>query len=145
MEPDVGRPDLPERQEYGTTPDGPPTLEWSDVRSRIADAEVYWFATTRPDRRPHVVPIGGVWADDRLYVTLAPTTISARNAEADPDVVVHLEDANDAVIIEGTVERAPLRATFPSRPRGATGNGTAGRGTPPTMGCRSSSCGRGSS
>lgn len=53
------------------------------------------------------MPIGGVWADDRLYVTLAPTTISARNAEADPDVVVHLEDANDAVIIEGTVERPP--------------------------------------
>ena len=41
---------------YGV-PEGPEgLLGWEEVDARLAEARVYWMATTRPDGRPHVVP-----------------------------------------------------------------------------------------
>ena len=120
MQPQVGRPTMPDRWEYGTEPSGPPDLAWPQIRDRIAAADVYWLATTRADGRPHVVPIGGVWIDDALYLTLGPSTVSARNAAGNPAAVVHLEDANDAVIIEGTIQR-PAHIDVPAAASDAYG------------------------
>jgi nitroimidazol reductase NimA-like FMN-containing flavoprotein (pyridoxamine 5'-phosphate oxidase superfamily) len=120
MEPQVGRPAMPDRWEYGSEPSEAPDLQWSQVRDRIAAADVYWLATTRPDGRPHVVPIGGVWADDALYLTLGPTTVSARNAARNRAALVHLEDANDAVIVEGTISQ-PAPPEVPAEAAAAYG------------------------
>jgi nitroimidazol reductase NimA-like FMN-containing flavoprotein (pyridoxamine 5'-phosphate oxidase superfamily) len=80
------------------------TLDWDGVRDRIESSERYWVATTRPDGRPHAVPIDGVWLDGRLYFGGAPETVSMRNLQANPEVVMHLEDALRAVIVEGNAE-----------------------------------------
>jgi hypothetical protein len=84
---------------YGT-PSG--TLDWEPVQAKLTDARVYWLATVRPDGRPHVVPLDGLWRNDRWYFGGSPETVKHRNLQAEPRVAVHLEDGRSAVIVEGT-------------------------------------------
>jgi hypothetical protein len=67
-------------------------------------ARYYWVATTRPDGRPHVTPVWGVWVDGALYVDGPPITTWGRNLKANPAISVHLESGDDVVILEGTIE-----------------------------------------
>lgn len=79
-------------------------LPWAHVAKRLESAGDYWLATTRPDGRPHVTPLWGVWLDNTLYFDGAPTTQWARNLVRNPAATVHLESASDVAILEGTVE-----------------------------------------
>lgn len=79
-------------------------LPWSHVVERLERAPNYWLATTRPDGRPRVTPVWGVWVHGALYFDGPPTTRWARNLAASPNVSVHLENADDVVILEGVVE-----------------------------------------
>lgn len=79
-------------------------LPWAHAVERLERARYYWLATTRPDRRPHVTPLWGVWVDGGLYFDGPPTTRWGRNLAANPEVSVHLESGNDVVILEGLVE-----------------------------------------
>lgn len=79
-------------------------LAWDDVRSRLESAHHAWLATTRPDGRPHVVPVDGLWLDDRWWFGGSAETVHQRNLEANASVVLHLEDAAAAVVVEGVAE-----------------------------------------
>ncbi len=78
--------------------------------ARLADARHYWLATVRPDGRPHVVPLDGLWLDDRRYFGGSPTTVKHRNLLSSPVVTMHLEDGEAAVIVEGScaIVKPPL-------------------------------------
>ena len=80
------------------------TLAWGDVQARLIAAERYWLVTTRPSGAPHVVPTDGIWHDDHFYFGGHPATIHLVNLEHDRRVVVHLENATAAVIVEGNAE-----------------------------------------
>ena len=103
-------PDLPQASRlrmsrgYQVTADEEPLLPWSRVVERIDQARNYWLATTRPDGRPHVTPIWGVWVDGALYFDGFPTARWARNMAANPSIAVHLESGDDVVVLEGTAE-----------------------------------------
>jgi hypothetical protein len=106
MEPVAEQLQLPDG--YGTPTE---TLQWSAVRKRLVEAEQYWLATTRPDGRPHVVPIDGVWVDDVWYFGGDPQAIHQRNLQHDRRIAVHLPDTIAAVIVEGTAQwRTPSQA-----------------------------------
>ena len=79
-------------------------VAWSHVEERLTEAKNYWLATVRPDGRPHVTPVWGVWVDRGLYFDGLPTTRWGRNLAANPQATVHLESADDVVIFEGLVE-----------------------------------------
>jgi len=79
-------------------------LPWIHARVRLERAPNYWLATTRPDGRPHVTPLWGVWVDDLLYFDGIPTARWARNLAANPYASMHLESGDDVVIVEGVVE-----------------------------------------
>ena len=85
-------------------------LDWSHVDERMTAARNYWIATTRPNGRPHVAPTWGVWHAGRLYFDGSPETRRMQNIAANPRVAVHLEDGDQAVIVEG-VARAHERPT----------------------------------
>jgi nitroimidazol reductase NimA-like FMN-containing flavoprotein (pyridoxamine 5'-phosphate oxidase superfamily) len=97
--PVVEKPDIP--PEYGN-----PTkrLEWADVEQKLESASAYWIASTRPDGRPHVVPRDGVWFDGGLYYGGSEKTVHYRNIIRNPQVVVHIGDGQEAIIVEGPVE-----------------------------------------
>ena len=101
MEPLAELLDLP--KEYGK-PKEP--LEWATVRAELERAERYWIATVRDDGRPHSVPVDGIWLGEAWYYGGSPEAVHHRSVMANPDVVMHLEDAMKAVIVEGQVRHA---------------------------------------
>jgi general stress protein 26 len=79
-------------------------LPWSRAEKLLEAAHYYWVATVRPDGSPHVTPLWGAWAGGVLYLDGSPMTRWARNLAVNPAVSIHLESAEDVVILEGIVE-----------------------------------------
>lgn len=89
-----------------------PLLAWDRARERLQGAQTYWLATAGPAGRPHVAPLWGVWVDDALYFNGFSGARWARNIAANPAAVVHLDDGEDVVIVEGRVDDVvPPRVT----------------------------------
>jgi PPOX class probable F420-dependent enzyme len=88
---------------YGVPTDasGGDRLPWSWAEERLVAARNYWICTTRPDGRPHAMPVWGLWLEGALWFSTGPTTQKARNLAANPEVIVHLESGDDVVVIEG--------------------------------------------
>ena len=61
-----------------SSPNATPT-EWSQARHELAGAEVYWLSTVRPDGRPHVTPLLGIWLEGTLYFCTGPKERKAKN------------------------------------------------------------------
>jgi hypothetical protein len=53
--------------------------EWSLGRAALTNAEVYWLSTVRPDGRPHVTPLRGVWLVGAMYFCTGPDERKAKN------------------------------------------------------------------
>jgi len=100
--PQASRPNIPSSYGVPTSTEG--MLSWSYVSQRLENARNYWIATTRPDGCPHVVPVWGLWIDDAFYFGGAPDTRWVRNIATNPSVALHLEDAEQVVVVEGKVE-----------------------------------------
>jgi F420H(2)-dependent biliverdin reductase len=69
---------------------------------RLATEPNVWFATSRPDGRPHLTPIWFVWVDERMWLCTQDQTVKVRNVRANPNVSIALEDGNAPVTGEGT-------------------------------------------
>jgi hypothetical protein len=91
-----------------TSPGAVPT-EWSRARTELAAAEVYWLSTVRPDGRPHVTPLLGIWLDGALYFCTGAEERKARNLAQNPHCVLttghNTLDGLD-LVIEGMAEKA---------------------------------------
>ena len=79
-------------------------LDWTVVEQRLIDSLHYWLATVRSDGSPHVVPIDGLWFDGGCYFGGDRATVHIRNLRHDGRAMLHLEDGESAVIVEGTAE-----------------------------------------
>ena len=77
-------------------------VAWDWVEQQLGDAVHYWLCTVRPDGRPHAVPKWAVYLDGRIYFDGSPQTRHARNLARNPEVVLHLESGERAVIVEGS-------------------------------------------
>jgi nitroimidazol reductase NimA-like FMN-containing flavoprotein (pyridoxamine 5'-phosphate oxidase superfamily) len=99
QEPTVTRPIIPG---YGVPETDEGTLPWSHVEARMAEAKNYWVASVGSDGQPHAVPVWGIWLNGALYFGIGPR--SSRNIAANPRVSIHLENGNQAVILEGRIE-----------------------------------------
>ena len=104
MEPSITRPHMPD---YGVQgPDeGTGLLPWSWAVERLTASHDYWVATTWPDGRPHVTPVGALWLDGAFWFQTGPMTKKARNVARDPrcSLAVSIRDAD--VVVEGDAER----------------------------------------
>ncbi|CAA9541056.1 MAG: hypothetical protein AVDCRST_MAG49-819 [uncultured Thermomicrobiales bacterium] len=100
--PRLDRPYLPEGYEIPKDAEG--MLPWETTRGMLAETRTYWVGTTRPDGRPHAVPIWGAWVDETLYFEGGADTRRGRNLAANPAVVVHAERGDEVVILEGAAE-----------------------------------------
>jgi nitroimidazol reductase NimA-like FMN-containing flavoprotein (pyridoxamine 5'-phosphate oxidase superfamily) len=100
--PTLDRPQMP--QGYGVPDNDEGLLPWEHAREQLARALTYWIGSTRPDGRPHAMPIWGAVVDDTVYFEGSPETRRGRNLAANPAVVVHIENGPEVVILEGTAE-----------------------------------------
>ena len=76
-------------------------LPWKWAEQRLKKSRQYWFVTTLPDGRPHVMPVWGVWEDSAFYFSTGRGTRKARNLARNPHCVVCNELADEAVIVHG--------------------------------------------
>lgn len=99
------RRDRPSIPDYGVPDTDEGLLEWPWARDLLERTLTYWLATTRPDGRPHSIPIWGVWLDDAFWFEGGAEVRWARSIAADPRAVmsVHVDD-DTAIIVEGVTE-----------------------------------------
>lgn len=100
-----------------SAPDVDPT-DWLPAREQLAQAEVYWLSTVRPDGRPHVTPLIGVWWRDALHFCTGPDERKARNLADNPQCVLTtgtnaLDEGMD-IVVEGTAEQVTDAAALRS-------------------------------
>jgi PPOX class probable F420-dependent enzyme len=79
-------------------------LPWSWARERLERSHDYWVATTRPDGRPHVMPVWGVFVDGAFWFSSSRGSRKARNLAANPGCAITTDNAYEPVVIEGTAE-----------------------------------------
>jgi PPOX class probable F420-dependent enzyme len=84
--------------------EGTGLLPWSWATDRLAASHDYWLATVRPEGRPHVMPVWGVWGEEGLRFSTSPTSRKAHNLSADPRCVVTTDNALEPVVVDGTAE-----------------------------------------
>lgn len=82
---------------------------WAEARRRLAEAELYWLSTVRPDGRPHVTPLISVWLDHALYFCTGATERKAKNLAQNPHCILTtgcnaLNEGLD-VVVEGDALR----------------------------------------
>ncbi|RNL83345.1 pyridoxamine 5'-phosphate oxidase family protein [Halostreptopolyspora alba] len=78
---------------------------WADTRSRLVDARTYWVVSVATDGWPLARPFWGLWLDDAFVFATQPSTRTARNLEANPRMLVHLEDGEDVITVDGHAEQ----------------------------------------
>ena len=85
---------------------------WPWALERLEKSHNYWIATTRPDRRPHLMIVWGIWWQDAFWFSTGPRTRKAKNIAALPNIVIGTEDADEAIILEGTAEEITDRSVW---------------------------------
>ena len=118
-----------------SSPNATPT-QWSRARVELAGAELDWLSTVRPDRRPRVTPLTGIWLEESLYFCTGPDERKAKNLSENRQCVLttgrNVLDGLD-LVLEGSVqlvsdpdELGRVADTFESkyRPRFTAPDGT---------------------
>lgn len=76
-------------------------LAWNFVAQQMSAAEFYWISAVNRNSGPHVVPLWGIWHQNRVHFDGSPQTGWAKSLLRNPKIAVHLPDANKVVIVYG--------------------------------------------
>lgn len=71
----------------------------------VPEPHTHWLATTRPDGRPHVVPIGAVWDNGHFYFSSGDGTRKSRNLAENPACVMTLAAKGLDLVLEGEARK----------------------------------------
>jgi pyridoxine/pyridoxamine 5'-phosphate oxidase len=101
-EPQARRPYWPDAVQ---NPAGPAKdlKSWSWALKRLDKSHNYWISTARPDGRPHLMVVWGIWIEDAFWFCTGARTRKSKNLLAHPQCVIATEAADEAVILEGEV------------------------------------------
>ena len=79
----------------------------SDIQQRLDTEANIWFATVRPNGRPHLVPVRFAWYGGKLYTCIEGSSVKACNIKQNPRLTLALENGSQPAICEGTAEFVP--------------------------------------
>ena len=82
------------------------------IESNEPRAQTPFLATTRPDGRPHVAPLGALWDDGKVYFVSGPGTRKSQNLAHNPSCAVAMSLKGIDLVIEGVAERVTDRETL---------------------------------
>ena len=85
---------------------------WSWALERLEKSHNYWIATTRPDGRPHLMLVWGVWWEDAFWFSTGPNTRKAKNIAVHTFCTIGTDRADEAVVLEGVPREVPDRALW---------------------------------
>lgn len=106
--PEPDRPQVPDSFGVGDPKHPFTPIHWDHVVQQLTDSRNYWIATTRPDQRPHSVPLWGAWVDHAFHFLTDPKSLTARNLAHNPHAAVHLESGDNVVILNGLFQQTPI-------------------------------------
>ena len=78
-------------------------IPWNKIDHWLRAFRSIWISTTRPDGRPHAVPVWYTWDGRHLYFISARHLQKSKNLARQPWIVVHAGDGDDVIILEGPV------------------------------------------
>jgi hypothetical protein len=87
-------------------------LPWNWALERLEKSHNYWIATSRPDGRPHLMLVWGIWWQDAFWFSTGPRARKAKNLATNPRCVIGTEKTDEAVILEGTAQEIKDRAVW---------------------------------
>src|SRR3954466_5916257 len=96
-EPIAGRPYMPG---YGVPSDNDGLVPWSWAWERLDANRDYWLATVRPDGRPHLVPVWGVWLEGEFFFSSGAEARKAKNLRSNPHCTLTIENCSQPVMVE---------------------------------------------
>lgn len=96
---------------YGVDEDLAGVLPWSWAVDLLNSVRNPVVSTTRPDGRPHAMPVWGLWLDDVFAFSTGITTVKSVNLKGDPRCVITAGD-REFVIVEGRAELADMPKGF---------------------------------
>lgn len=67
-------------------------VDWADAQARLADAQLAWIVTVRPDGRPHATPMVPLVHDGKIYFHTGSNEVKYANLLANPHVLVLVGD-----------------------------------------------------
>jgi hypothetical protein len=102
MPPRASRPTMPG---YGLPPAEEGLLPWEWAEQRLVGARQYWLATARPDGRPHLMPVWGVWWGRAAWFSTGARSVKAVNLTGRPGCCLAVQDGPRSVVVEGVAER----------------------------------------
>jgi nitroimidazol reductase NimA-like FMN-containing flavoprotein (pyridoxamine 5'-phosphate oxidase superfamily) len=79
----------------------PGHIPWKQVELRLRCNRTIWISTTRPDGRPHSVPVWFWWDGRYIYFPAAKDSQKMQNLAHQAWTVVHLSDGENAVLMIG--------------------------------------------
>jgi PPOX class probable F420-dependent enzyme len=85
-------------------------IPWRKIDLWLQGFRSIWLSSTRPDGRPHVVPIWYWWDGHDIYFSTPSNTQKVRNIAQQPWVIAHAGDGDDTIILEGSAEIVTDRA-----------------------------------
>jgi hypothetical protein len=85
---------------------------WSWALEHLENSHNYWIATSRPEGSPHLMLVWGIWWQDAFWFSTGRRTRKAKNIAVHPQCVIGTEKADEAVILEGTVEEIKDRTVW---------------------------------
>jgi PPOX class probable F420-dependent enzyme len=88
----------------------PGHIPWRTVDVTLQASRSIWLSTTRPDGRPHAMPVWFWWDGRDLFFITQRSTQKARNLARQAWVVAHAGDGDDVVVLEGPADVVTDRA-----------------------------------
>ena len=79
-------------------------IPWSKIDHALRAFRSIWISTTRPDGRPHAVPVWYIWDGRNLYFISGRNLQKAKNLAHQAWIVVHAGDGDDVILLEGRAE-----------------------------------------
>jgi PPOX class probable F420-dependent enzyme len=80
-------------------------ISWAEAQRRLTGSHDYWCGTVRPDGRPHVMPVWGVWLEEQVWFSSSRRSRKARNLAADPRCTLTTDDTLNPVVVDGVAAR----------------------------------------
>jgi PPOX class probable F420-dependent enzyme len=97
------------------------TRPWeAHIDQRLRADPIIWLASTRPDGRPHVVPVWFLYDGTTILMFSLPATQKVRNLRQNPAVMLALDSArhgNEIIMLEGRaslLDDPTVQATLPA-------------------------------
>ena len=97
---------------------GDPPIPWSrplellEAAPQTQAPRTTWLSTVRPDGRPHLVGVGALWVDGKLYFTSGPGTQKSRNLAGNPSCALSLALPGLDLVVEGRAAKVTDQATL---------------------------------